>query len=72
MKERQRDRRLKSAGLPFNMIVHDTEPNMTKMSFYQPLHGRVTEETQAYEEDSYSPDLQIAPEVNIGSYVNSL
>ena len=51
MKERQRDRRLKSAGLPFNMIVHETEPNMTKMSFYQPLHGRVTEETFEYEED---------------------
>ena len=34
MKEKQRDRRLKSAGLPFNMIVHETEPNMTKMSFY--------------------------------------
>ena len=61
MKEKQRDRRLKSAGLPFNMLVNETDPNATKISFYKPTHGRVTEETQAYEEDSYSPDLQVVP-----------
>ena len=54
------------------MHVHETEPNKTNMSFYPMLEDKVTEETQAYEEDQYSPDL-VVPQVNIGgTYVNSL